>query len=297
MAALENEYADMLGANRDKPADQRFDKVWKNGFILTVVANILALSSLVFLHVYSQVVEHGEPDLDSLLLSEDLCIPCQEETALFDYRVKTQSGKHLCCYNNTDIQRAVKLMLKEERRFNTEFNDGQNYKPRDFKLETKEDLSWWKSRPSAAHLHLDTTASNLTRMRWRHHSDFVTSFVSEGIKVINGTKIQVSDRGMYFIYSTISVEFSKLSKGQPNTGKSFYHNIQKSNSKLPKTGATIQMMRKYGGVPDKETDKLYTSFLCGALFLKDGDQLASVFDTPPLIYKFPYANYFGIFKL
>lgn len=291
--AAENEYTDMLNIEDTEDRCKNSDKTWKRAFITTLVLNFLALVSLLGLHVYSQV-RPSDPGPDPDSLSEDLCVPCQEETALFDYRVRTDTNKFLCCYNNTDIQRAVKIILKEERRYNTEFDDGKNYIPLNGVDEDTDQLTWWKSRPSAAHLHLDITENN--NIEWKANPDFVTSFKSDDIKV-NGTNIEVSERGMYFIYSTISVEFSKMDEGQSSKDQTFYHNIQKGNINLPNTGQHIQMMRKYGGIPAQETDRLYTSFLCGALFLKKGDTLASEFVEPPLIYKFPYANYFGIFKL
>ncbi|XP_060084758.1 uncharacterized protein LOC132564022 [Ylistrum balloti] len=291
--ATENEYTDM-----DVTRVNTCDKVWKKSFFITLILNGLALTSLLALHLYNQFKPVADPD--SLELSQDLCVPCQEETALSDYKVQTQTGKYLCCYNNTDILRAVNIMLKEERRFRFEFSDVKQYTPRHDTVVNAKELKWWKERRSAAHLHLDIggiTETDLTTVRWRSNSSFVTSFVSDGVEVVDKRMIQVSERGMYFIYSTISVEFSKMSQNQPNKHQGFYHTIQKGNKNLKNTGPSIQMIRKYGGNPADETDRLYTSFLCGALFLQKGDQLTSELDEPPLIYKFPYANYFGIFKL
>ncbi|XP_033760509.1 uncharacterized protein LOC117342457 [Pecten maximus] len=99
-------------------------------------------------------------------------------------------------------------MLQEEMLYNryTESNDARTYTPK----ADKEDLTWWKNRPSSAHLHLDNSDD---KMKWTFDPKFVTSFKSDDIK-LNGTKMEVSERGMYFIYSTISVEFSKM-KSRP----------------------------------------------------------------------------------
>lgn len=275
---------------------------WKMFFLFSIVANVLALGTLLGLHLYSQFRSEDDLSIPTLPLSDDLCIPCQKETSLYDYKTETLSGRYICCYNNSDIQRAVKTMLREEIRFTASNSlssggDGWVYSPRHIKqepLQTEKDLTWWRSRHGAAHLYLKPTTEKTNRLQWTNNSDYVTTFVSPDLKIVDESKIEITERGVYFIYSAISVDFN-LMEGTDNSA--FYHNILSENVNLPNTGKRIEMMRKYGGDVKDETDRLYTSFVCGALFLKEGDQLSAVFSSPPFIYQFPYANYFGIFKL
>ncbi|OWF56727.1 hypothetical protein KP79_PYT20185 [Mizuhopecten yessoensis] len=101
--------------------------------------------------------------------------------------------------------------------------------------------------------------------------------------------IQVTDPGLYFIYSSITFQ-------APHTdlNAQVYHILLREHYLLPKTGATIMMINKYGG--GDQSSGFYTSFLCGAFRLRAGDEVFVKVSNTSFVYNSYYSNYLGLYR-
>ncbi|XP_060070629.1 uncharacterized protein LOC132550557 [Ylistrum balloti] len=161
-------------------------------------------------------------------------------------------------------------------------------------------LSFWKKREDAAHMFIDLErldSSNETghRVPWDGHDSHNLPTADHLVKYHPDKRsIQVTDSGLYFIYSSITLKAPTTGKS-PETYAQVYHMLLREHYLLPNTGSTIMMMNKHGG--GKPSSAFYNSFLCGTFRLRKDDEVFVSVSNASFLYKSYYSNYIGLYKL
>ncbi|KAJ8310431.1 hypothetical protein KUTeg_012296 [Tegillarca granosa] len=134
----------------------------------------------------------------------------------------------------------------------------------------------------------DMLLSSEEDLKWKEKDSNGIAFTNR-IKFVNGT-LEVDEPGLYFVYTAITVDFSA-----EHRVPIIYHNVTTKHPKLVENGQKLRLMNKYGG--SVSSDKVYTSFLCGSLYVYRGFQIETQISDPVYIRDDSYSSYFGLFKL
>lgn len=127
---------------------------------------------------------------------------------------------------------------------------------------------------------------------WRTDNDPLGVAFSNGIEInkeSNSIVVPGPQRKRYFVYVAITYDF-----GDIDTVPVFYHNVTKSHPLLPKTIETL-LMSKYGG--SSESDRKYTSFLCGNFEIQGDFNIKTEVSNYDFVSLSKYSSYFGMFQL
>lgn len=257
----------------------------KTATYFSVVLNfiLLVILAIVFFVKDNDTDLNNRPSLN--VTGQDnksVCFTCdylgddvKKDDTLFSDITKTKCGHRLCCIKQDGLHLFIKKML-----LSSEEENKQNF-------DVIRQMKWWRERRNAAHLFREKT-KNKQDLKWKEKDSNGIAFTNR-IKFVNGT-LEVDEPGLYFVYTAITVDFSA-----EHRVPIIYHNVTTKHPKLVENGQKLRLMNKYGG--SVSSDKVYTSFLCGSLYVYRGFQIETQISDPVYIRDDSYSSYFGLFKL
>ncbi|XP_033760385.1 uncharacterized protein LOC117342352 [Pecten maximus] len=270
----------------------------------SVVGNVLLLAALVILYIVHKTLQDQSPNItptpsvDALTDNAgQVCLPCdfqgqQSGDTLYEFILKTDNNKTLCCLQRDDVLQDLILELEEENGKRLQTNSG---KP------IPKTLRWWTERNHAAHLY----ASDIRigqNLSWKQRG-IRTSFIRNLTLSDDGRQLAVNTMpgaGLYFVYALYTFDFTNAATNRQSPMG--IHNIYKHRPAIINSEKERLWTAKFGGT---NSAKRQTSFLCGIVNMNMLDTIESEAIsyvageecTTRYIDRSPYSNYFGMFKL
>ncbi|XP_067670059.1 tumor necrosis factor ligand superfamily member 15-like [Haliotis asinina] len=220
--------------------------------------------------------EEMRPDI-----ADAVCVSCDSvnvpdgKRAPFEDQVKVGrlGQRSLCCLEHTEsLAMFMNIVVGEHYQY------------------VQGDLHINKVRP-AAHVYLDTNNVTDQRLQWDSSVGHGTAYMTGNVTYSNG-RLHVPRDGMYYIYSFLTI---RSDAAATNDNHDIMHRVQTYNYDQMDTANHLLLTRK---TTLKDKHRQFTkSFVAANLKLKKNDELFVSLSNPSLIYKFPLANYFGIYLL
>lgn len=216
-----------------------------------------------------------------------VCLPCDSlgpgikvETTLFDSIQYTKYGGKICCYQE---QPYLQIMISR-------MMDPQITKPiPEIDRVISDKMKWWRSRKNSIHMYLDLDRLGENNIVWSTDNDYLgTAYMNNMVYNETINSVELLQAGIYFIYSAITFDFGDISLVDL-----YNHEVKRWHRLLPKT-VYVLLKSRFGG--SSESERIYTSFLCGAFTLDNNTNVMIEVTRKALghVKKSKYANYFGI---
>lgn len=270
---------------------------------LSMGLNVVSLLALLCLYAIRLALVSDSPETSYLHIGvnqdkipdDKICLPCpyfgdsiqDNDNVLYDSLFYT-NGSRLCCVDDYHgIQETFIRMLDET------FNNSSSHE------EKRPMMQWWRNRDFSAHLYSNSINVINGSISWNPSDPYGTAFIRNITLLPGKTKIKVDNhmgKGVYFIYSFITLRFSKSTRRLPMG----VHSIVKSNSELLNDDISKLALRRFHGNTHDISDS-FTSFLCLTNYLNVEDKVETHLRTEADMNEYNhgaiYSNYFGMFKL